>query len=705
MAGYIVFDQPTMDGMQRPALLSIPSVRQIPSVPSGISMPPSSPAGPYSPQLKPPGSPGYSAPGSPTIRKRNRVPLMPSISFKEKVEALRADKHKRNPELKGGLRVATADTSDFSEITAEQKLQAMLGHVVTGKNAEPLFYREDFCGVCGIQHSRPTFLDMYPYCTICSHTLREPTVLRNRYKGVIDPYPLEICSATFGDPFDVTKIIDVTEKCRELTKEYTTRDRLYIRSSQCLAKLFCDGDDILPGKQKQLRVRYRIRGVHGFVNMDTTPTNRFPTGFFLTTPPVRYLTIVSATYGHPKGRAASGRMSYDVTEKVQGLVDLSGGSYLLMSHNTPVARYFGDPCPGYVKELFIMYDIDGRSGSALQDETNGFLRRRISVHQSPVVAPLMFVSAASYGITPSGRRERLLTLGQQMRKIYQIEHKMKAGLVMQVEDVAIMRNKDKIIAERNYFKNTECKFVDVTTKMQRLVDLGRNAFVLDKHKFDANGLFSNPIPAYSPEEFAAAHIAPTSPGHHGHGHHGHGHHGHGHHHRAPHGIANKLLEVQIVCQGHDSEKQTDSREVTLSGHPRNFITGKAARFCIPVRDEKETGRGVLTHSLRFDTSNSHPIIIVTKALYGYLSNLSKVIDVTATVQGMVEGRFLLIDKDLDLDKAFTNPCRGLKKQLKIEYTTRGFSGSLRIREKDDTLTATIELGYPPQVAEDDGADL
>jgi hypothetical protein len=147
---------------------------------------------------------------------------MPSVSFREKVEALRSDQHKRNPELKGGLRVATADTSDFSEITPEQKMQAMLGHEVTGKNAEPLFYREDFCGVCGIQHSKPQFLDMYPYCTICSHTLREPSVLRNRYKGVVDPWPLEICCATYGDPFDVTKIIDVTEKCRELTKEYVS---------------------------------------------------------------------------------------------------------------------------------------------------------------------------------------------------------------------------------------------------------------------------------------------------------------------------------------------------------------------------------------------------------------------------------------------------------------------------------------------------
>lgn len=187
-------------------------------------MPPGSPAGPYSPQLVPDGTRQNlrSTPGSPTVKIRNRIPLMPSVSFKDKVEALRSEKHKRDPALKGGLRVATADTSDFSPITDEQKLQMMLGYEVTAKNAEPLYYREDFCGVCGIQHSNPKFLDMYPYCTICSHTLREPTVLRNRYKGVVDPHPLEICSATFGDPFDVTKIIDVTEICRHLTLEYVS---------------------------------------------------------------------------------------------------------------------------------------------------------------------------------------------------------------------------------------------------------------------------------------------------------------------------------------------------------------------------------------------------------------------------------------------------------------------------------------------------
>ena len=54
-----------------------------------------------------------------------------------------------------------------------------------------------------------------------------------------------------------------------------------------------------------------------------------------------------------------------------------------------------------------------------------------------------------------------------------------------------------------------------------------------------------------------------------------------------------------------------------------------------------------------------------------------------------------------MDKIFTNPCRGLQKHLKINYMTRGFSGSIRIREKDDLLVATVELGYPPIKPVDD----
>lgn len=247
-----------------------------------------------------------------------------------------------SPQIKEALK----DETTFDVITDEEKRLMMLGHVVKSKAAEPLYLREDFCGVCGIQHSNPAVLDMYPYCAICAHTLREPCVLRKRYLGVLPKQPLEVLYATYGDPFDCTKVIDVTAICDELTHEYKTRDRLYIRSSINLCHLFNDGVDFMPGKQKQLRIRYRMKGtVFGYVSADTTVTSRFPTGFFLTVPSTRYLTIVSCTYGHPKGRAATGRMSYDVSSACIGFLSQSLWNLCTMSRLiTAIACLYRVPC-------------------------------------------------------------------------------------------------------------------------------------------------------------------------------------------------------------------------------------------------------------------------------------------------------------------------------------------------------------------------
>ena len=71
---------------------------------------------------------------------------------------------------------------------------------------------------------------------------------------------------------------------------------------------------IMLSKQKQLKIRYRMNGnLFGCVSVDTTTTSRFPTGLCLQVPVNRFLTIVNCTYGHPKGRATTGRMSYDVS--------------------------------------------------------------------------------------------------------------------------------------------------------------------------------------------------------------------------------------------------------------------------------------------------------------------------------------------------------------------------------------------------------
>jgi hypothetical protein len=56
---------------------------------------------------------------------------------------------------------------------------------------------------------------------------------------------------------------------------------------------------------------------------------------------------------------------------------------------------------------------------------------------------------------------------------------------------------------------------------------------------------------------------------------------------------------------------------------------------------------------------------------------------------------------MDLTSTFGDPCFGVNKVLKIYYQTRGFTGALRVRERDGTLIAAIELGFPPEIPSDD----
>jgi hypothetical protein len=79
----------------------------------------------------------------------------------------------------------------------------------------------------------------------------------------------------------------------------------------------------------------------------------------------------------------------------------------------------------------------------------------------------------------------------------------------------------------------DVNFIDITTKLQTMVDQqGGMSFILNRETFDPNKAFGNPTP-----------------------------------------FGVKLLEIDLVCTGHDSENYTDKRELTVSGYPRNVIPG------------------------------------------------------------------------------------------------------------------------------------
>lgn len=70
---------------------------------------------------------------------------------------------------------------------------------------------------------------------------------------------------------------------------------------------------------------------------------------------------------------------FDVTEFMQGRVDLAGGRFLFLSKTEPLTDLFGDPCPGRNKCLVLHYEILGTEGKAEALESDHRLLTPISI--------------------------------------------------------------------------------------------------------------------------------------------------------------------------------------------------------------------------------------------------------------------------------------------------------------------------------------
>lgn len=82
----------------------------------------------------------------------------------------------------------------------------------------------------------------------------------------------------------------------------------------------------------------------------------------------------------PEPAASSNRRGqFDVTEFMQGRVDLAGGTHLFISKTEDLVGLFGDPCPGRDKSLVMQYEVLGTEGKAEAQESDGRLLTPISI--------------------------------------------------------------------------------------------------------------------------------------------------------------------------------------------------------------------------------------------------------------------------------------------------------------------------------------
>jgi hypothetical protein len=139
-------------------------------------------------------------------------------------------------------------------LTAEQKLRAMLGYQeLEGGQRNPVFWREDFCGVCGTQHLNPSVLDTYAFCERCQSPLRPPGHLRKRFERLEPRQYLEILFASYGDEVTEKGAVDVTSHIKGIMAAKETEEYLAMGPAVNLRKLF--GFDPAPEKRKQIRIR------------------------------------------------------------------------------------------------------------------------------------------------------------------------------------------------------------------------------------------------------------------------------------------------------------------------------------------------------------------------------------------------------------------------------------------------------------------
>ena len=179
---------------------------------------------------------------------------------------------------KGGGGYRRPPPKEVRQVTDEERYLAMIG---TPGIIDPAANLEQYCGCCGQEHKRPDLLDNYYLCHACQNALREPVSLRDAWKNVFKTQKLEICYATYGHPTEPVAF-EVTDIVQARVNELWQRDRLKFRKTEMLNEVF--GHDPCPGEYKQLKVRYRMLGLHAMCQLDVMPNGQLASNFILIAP-------------------------------------------------------------------------------------------------------------------------------------------------------------------------------------------------------------------------------------------------------------------------------------------------------------------------------------------------------------------------------------------------------------------------------------
>ena len=522
------------------------------------------------------------------------------------------------------------------------------------------------CPSCGVNHGNPALSHTYRYCQ-CGCVMRESSDIdiesfkheRSKTMG-----RLLIIAASFGHQEDAKKAIDVRNLLQDRVEKYGAKDRLSINEKENLVEVF--GANPCFGEKKCIRVRFYIEGRRSETVVfegDKEGYLQAPGLFIVVPKSPPTLVLGNCMYGHPRG-LIKGRGAFDVKEKLQALVEESGGTFLEITNLENLRNLFGDPCPNRRKNIVINYEIHGAIGKMTCEEVEGRLKKSIDLSYTPIIAPLIVIDKATYGLTPEGIAEKVREIQLELYTLTAIQNRKALGLPVSVEDNSRLLNPNGTARVPHLQKKLESAsslkegFVDVTGLVQRRVEEcggGRIDYPVTENLSTTFG--TNPNPGFP-----------------------------------------KQLRIVYTVLGHDSERMTHSEEITYpSGYPRNYIMPRDDHL---TRDavENMAGEANLLVAIYVECPKVLATLEITQGFYGKMSNYRKVFDVTAELRqlsAMQGGNKLKIRDTDDLFVLFRDPARGVRKELKLSYTIRGFSGSMRIEEHDNYLASTIQIGYAP----------
>ena len=415
--------------------------------------------------------------------------------------------------------------------------------------------------------------------------------------------PLLIIAASYGHPNDASLATDVRELLQQRVEMYGAKDRLHIKElDHLLEQVFKGKDNPCPGVLKTVRVRFQIDGRRSEVLAHEDEEFHLASpGLYIVVPrQPPTLVLGSCIYGHPRG-LNKGRGAFDVTEILQARVEESGGTFLELSNDEDLKELFGDPCPNRRKNLIINYEIHGAHGKLEEQEVEGRLRKPINLTYTPLIAPLIVIEKATYGLTHEGIQEKIREIQIELYSLTAIESKKALGLPVSAEDNAKLFNDDGsarvpyLTNKLEIAGNLKEGFVDVSEKVQLRVEESGGGKIDYTTTEDLNELFSNPNPGFP-----------------------------------------KQLRISYTVLGHDSERMTLSSEITYpSGFPRNFIMPRNDKYCAEVV-ERPGGFAELIQDVYVVCPKVLPTLDITQGFYGHLTNYRKVFDVTAELRQVSE---------------------------------------------------------------------